>query len=313
MKQFLPTMRMKILEVVDISTAIRKIKELKISGNNETKNGSDNDNNTVNELWDEIKISSITLLFMSAYMVSAVTVLLRVQLHILGKSMENIQDSQSLDDAVNDELFRNLIEGTYKHIFGTGLNNLLTFIRAKVILHFGEWSVTEKFSVDYDELVSIMENVHREIEEDSGLIKAIMLPPEATTPPKEHTPNNTPGGGDEGTPLLEPAEDPLIQQLLFQTWDVIESPMFSSVFKDATNICLDSILRSMKCNVFCDEDNNRRSPPLARLLPQLKGVAMTLLPSETTNVTSEVREILSSPSLDTLCISLFNLGLPSNI
>jgi hypothetical protein len=39
MKQFLPTMRMKILEVVDISTAIRKIKELKMSASNETKTG----------------------------------------------------------------------------------------------------------------------------------------------------------------------------------------------------------------------------------------------------------------------------------
>jgi hypothetical protein len=45
---------------------------------------NENNNNTINDLWDEIKISSITLLFMSAYMVSAVTVLLRVQLHILG-------------------------------------------------------------------------------------------------------------------------------------------------------------------------------------------------------------------------------------
>jgi hypothetical protein len=44
----------------------------------------------------------------------------------------------------------------------------------------------------------------------------IYTAPEATTPPMEHTPNNTPGGGDEGTPLLIPAEDPLIQQLLFQ-------------------------------------------------------------------------------------------------
>jgi hypothetical protein len=61
-----------------------------------------------------------------------------------------------------------------------------------------------------------------------------------------------------------------MQQLLFQTWDVIESPMFSSVFKDATNICLNSIFSSLKYNVFCDEDNNPRSPPLARLLPQLK-------------------------------------------
>jgi hypothetical protein len=43
-----------------------------------------------------------------------------------------------------------------------------------------------------------MENVHREIEKDSGLIKAIMLPPEANNPAQEHTPTMTPGGGGEG-------------------------------------------------------------------------------------------------------------------
>jgi hypothetical protein len=106
-----------------------------------------------------------------------------------------------------------------------------------------------------------------------------------------------------------------------QTWDVIESPMFAAVFSEAADTCLKSVITYLKVNVFTPQDGDEeeeeeeevrfRSPPLATLLPRLKGAALRLLPSDpSTAISADVREIISSSSLDTLCVSLFDLGLP---
>lgn len=199
-RQFLPTMRNRIIEVVDVSSAIRKIKELRIANNNISISSEDSCSMILTEaiLWDEIKVSSLTLLFVSAYMVSAVTVLLRVQLHILGKSMQNVMESQTLNDInnmnkninhntndsmynnnsndINEDIFKILIDGTYMHIFSTGLQSLSELIKNKITEHFSEWSVRDKLSVTYHELIDKMNRIHNDIENNQiSIIKMIMI------------------------------------------------------------------------------------------------------------------------------------------
>jgi Peroxin-3 len=183
-RQFLPTMRAKILEVVDVSSAIRKIKELRAVNSDSDLGDDDNGALVMTEamLWDEIKVSSLTLLYVSAYMVSAVTILLRIQLHILGKSMESVVGSQSSDEGeknnfgADDDVFKILIEGTYKHIFGSGLQALSDYVRPRVAECFADWTVRDKLNVSYEELVRVLTEVHRNIERDStSLPKMIML------------------------------------------------------------------------------------------------------------------------------------------
>ena len=111
---------------------------------------------------------------------------------------------------------------------------------------------------------------------------------------------------------------------LLQTWDVIESPMFASVFSEAADTCLRGVINHLKVNVFTlsdseeeeeeeEEEKRFKSPPLASLLPQLKGAALRLLPTDpSAAISSDVREMLSSTSLDALCVSLFDLGLSQN-
>ena len=98
--------------------------------------------------------------------------------------------------------------------------------------------------------------------------------------------------------------------------------MFAAVFSEAADTCLKSVITYLKVNVFTPQDGDEeeeeeeeevrfRSPPLATLLPRLKGAALRLLPSDpSTAISADVREIISSSSLDTLCVSLFDLGLP---
>lgn len=100
--------------------------------------------------------------------------------------------------------------------------------------------------------------------------------------------------------------------------------MFAAVFSEAADTCLKSVITYLKVNVFTPQDGDEeeeeeeevrfRSPPLATLLPRLKGAALRLLPSDpSTAISADVREIISSSSLDTLCVSLFDLGLPRDL
>lgn len=93
--------------------------------------------------------------------------------------------------------------------------------------------------------------------------------------------------------------------------------MFSSVFSEAADTALRSILNHLKCKVFTEEVDvddqvppRARTPPLARLLPQLKFAALRLLPTDSSApISSDVLEMISNPVLDTLCVSLFDLGM----
>ena len=94
--------------------------------------------------------------------------------------------------------------------------------------------------------------------------------------------------------------------------------MFSTVFSEAANSALKSILNHLKIKVFTDDSDDEsgprpKSPPLARLLPQLKFAALRLLPTDpSAPISVDVMDMISSPVLDTLCVLLFDLGLSSD-
>ena len=51
-----------------------------------------------------------------------------------------------------------------------------------------------------------------------------------------------------------------------------------------------------------------RTPSLASLLPQLKLIALRLVPKEGSGVTSFAKEIASGPALESLCHSLLEIA-----
>jgi hypothetical protein len=171
--QFLPTLRVKIIEVVDINAVVRHIKELRTRA-------TENKDELEIMLWNEIKNSSFSMLIVSAYMISAVCTLLQIQLHILARSLFQSQidsDSESNTEAqLNGAKFRALIEGTYKQLFGPGLTAFAEKVKRSVALHFSDWTVKGKLNVEYDELVLALSSLRVKIESDkSELIKTIFL------------------------------------------------------------------------------------------------------------------------------------------
>lgn len=97
-RHFLPTLKKKIHETVDISATVKKIKELRASGR------SENAEEAEQALWDDIKISSFTLLFAGVYMTAAVCTLLRVQLYVLARSLlhAEVPDASSASSSIEE-------------------------------------------------------------------------------------------------------------------------------------------------------------------------------------------------------------------
>ena len=90
LQQFMPTLKSKIKEVVDINGTVRQIKELRASALPEDSRELEV------QLWEEIKVSSLTLLLVTCYMTCALCTLLKLQLYILAKSI--YKPSENSDD-----------------------------------------------------------------------------------------------------------------------------------------------------------------------------------------------------------------------
>jgi hypothetical protein len=169
--QFLPTLRLKIVEVIDINGTVKHIKELRSRATN-------NKEELEARLWAEIKDSSFALLVVTAYMLAAVCTLLRIQLHILARSMQHayIAGAEEAELQLSGDTFRLLIEGTYKHLFGTGLKSFAERVKSQVAASLANWTVKDKLHVEYEELVYVLGSVRQALEADmSELIRTIFI------------------------------------------------------------------------------------------------------------------------------------------
>jgi hypothetical protein len=200
-KHFLPTLRKKIFDLIDINTTVRQIKELRNTSNGLTHGQLQVD--AESQLWEDVKISAFTMHFVTMYMLAAVCTLLKIQLHILARSialsashkshvaaasstiMGNQHSSNSYLDyesgydedalSMDNEMFRELIEGTYRHLFNKGLKSLATVIREIVIRDLADWTVKDKVKVEYEEVSEIVKHIRSNIEKDFPQLVKMMF------------------------------------------------------------------------------------------------------------------------------------------
>lgn len=197
-KHFLPTLRKKIFDLIDINTIVRQIKELR-NTNNGLVNGQQHVD-AESQLWEDVKISAFTMHFVTMYMLAAVCTLLKIQLHILARSIalsvsqKNPMASSSVSSSVgnnayldydagydedalsmDNEMFRELIEGTYRHLFNKGLKSLSAMIREIVIRDLADWTVKDKVKVEFEEISDIVKHIRSHVEKDFPRLVKMMF------------------------------------------------------------------------------------------------------------------------------------------
>jgi hypothetical protein len=172
-QQFLPTLRTKIVEVVDINGTLKQIRELRSNSPSFS-----NKNIVEDDLWDEIKIASFTILYATTYMLCAVCTLLRIQLHILARSIYNSESQyyeKSNDFVFDSQVYRELMDKTYQYVFDIGLKNLILFIKHKIKTALKQWTIKTKLSVDYEEFQELLLQIRKSIEIDLKTLVATIL------------------------------------------------------------------------------------------------------------------------------------------
>jgi hypothetical protein len=94
---FLPNVRSRLKDLIDVSETIARLKDLK-------NDHSDESRDMKVSLWNNIKISSFTTLLATVYGITVVSVLLHVQMHILVRDTIKISNSGPSSSTLLDSL-----------------------------------------------------------------------------------------------------------------------------------------------------------------------------------------------------------------
>lgn len=168
---FLPNIRSRVRTLVDVSHAIRKLKELKNDSSEEARD-------LKVTMWDEINLSAFSSLVVTVYSLAAVSILLRVQMHILVRDASRMGDQEQPEE----DIFYELMEGSYKHLFGEGMEALATRVKALVgaKLREGDWNVESRMSVEFEEVNELLALMRTGMEGDgeglSSLVDSLFFP-----------------------------------------------------------------------------------------------------------------------------------------
>lgn len=177
-KQILPTLRLKINEVVDVLHTIRQIKELRMQSGSEGRTSHASD--VENTLWEEIKVMSFVLWLVSIYGTCVLVPLLRIQIVLVNKHINksNAAPSSSSNRSNEDlgkDSFDPLMDRTYSHLLERGIQTLTDVVRAFVARQLSEWTVKDTV-VTYDELVGFVSKTRQFLEvETRDLVSTLLI------------------------------------------------------------------------------------------------------------------------------------------
>lgn len=167
MEKFLPTLRLKIIDIIDVSSAIAEIRQLRSC----RQSGEDTEmlKETEAKLWETIKVTSISILFVTVYSMCAICTLLKLQFHIIAACIPSISTStasSNLEEEQFDTLlsatFQSMLERSYSHLLGDGLASLAETVKENVAAVFHDWPV--KRIVNTHELITLFSKLRQYFE-----------------------------------------------------------------------------------------------------------------------------------------------------
>lgn len=315
---FLPTLKLRIGEVVDVNNAVRKIKEIRSNNGKRTDASVDIEA----KLWNEIKVSSITILFVTVYMQSMVCTLLKILLHVVAAYTSEKETNGELEDIneIDVELLEELIGTIFSKLYDAGLKNLTQLVRQGVAKEMEDWVVREKMEISYDECIAKLCALRTTFEQDTqSLVNVLSISPESTNDPETgdvkpagQTKNGMDATGNKVS-RKERSEE-IVNELMCRTWDIVDSHVFQSIFNEAVSSAFKQVNQSMRDDFFTADSpvngsqgyNSYLKPPLASLLPFMKSVAARMLPDVHQKLTPEAKAIADGPILNALCEAILD-------
>eukprot|EP00953_Heterococcus_sp_UTEX-ZZ885_P035863 18503-Heterococcus_DN1.PRE.1 len=205
---FLPTLRRRLYTTVDIATPVRDLKLLRQSQQNADAAADASEESDLaaaeTALWDAVKVTGFTRLVLAMYSFSALNLMLRLQLHILGRhsyeearqllqqhavaaaalasrhptAASSMHSTDRIDTAAAAvaaaaagvgtalpmEARHAFLSATYEYLLGEGMVSLSETVTAAVQKYSAGWHCQTKAEVGCDELIAMLKRVRREVE-----------------------------------------------------------------------------------------------------------------------------------------------------
>mmetsp|Transcript_14928 Transcript_14928/g.34460 ORF Transcript_14928/g.34460 Transcript_14928/m.34460 type:complete len:367 (-) Transcript_14928:52-1152(-) len=247
-------------------------------------------------LWEKLKVASFTTLLVSFYSFNLLHLVLKLQIHMLGRQ-NFASKSSSAPEVTGTEILSMEARGeffsmTYNFMLGQGLRELVAHVTPQVAHVLREHTVRSR--LDAGSLTSVLRQIRSRVEGDS---------PNASA-----------------SPLLRfvicqqtAATDVRVQGMLDETWDTVESPAFLAALGDALDKSLEVLSAQLKATLFTEpldtavSSSSAATPPmkpLVNLLAHLKPHRTVLHVDNGRVVHADA--VTSIPSVSTFATAVFD-------
>ncbi|KAK6180284.1 hypothetical protein SNE40_012470 [Patella caerulea] len=224
------------------------------------------------ELWATLKVCSFSRTIASVYGCCLMSVILRVQLNVMGGYifLDNSQDSKNgyigrkhrTTKAVQ-ERYLSLI----KHFVGPGLVDLIEFVKTATAKELDSLSLRDQLSLE--NMQSLIQHIRDRVEQRNGLPST--LPLSSYLMPNEQKPD---------IEMIDKEEE-IYDKLIQETRDVIDSPDFQTVI----TVCLDKGFSKLMDYIAEHYKNisNKQTDihdcgiPLAKMVPVVNGLVFKIV------------------------------------
>jgi len=307
---FLLTMRRTVEEKTNTSSETEALKKIRAE-RSDPNIDRDQRREEEKELWDIIKVQTVTRMVATAYAHSILFLVLTVQVNLLGGRLfeEQMSNPSSVASMSNDsvasgrmgsyqESHRFVLMHTYEYFFSRGLVSLVNTVERAVSDVLADWNVLDRSSLDMslqtfnDAVQKIRNAVERGSLRSSGRnrprsLMRYLMPPSAN--------------------MEVPIEDELARSILDETWDLLESPVLVDAQQDCLNATFDMMREQYWGGIFEDPQSPSgfTTKPLAHVLTQLKKTSNSFYSQE--EIESEVNSNLPRLKANPYCAMMETL------
>lgn len=292
---FLPTLRRSVEDLTDTSAAIRELKSVRAEmRRREAELSHDNgairsasqigrekeDRERERELWEIIKLRSVTRTVATAYGHAILLLTLTVQVHVLGGRLLREEEEAKVprgvpfggSDASDSTAGTTLMEGeegtsaqairrshqaaltrTYSHFFDTGVKSLVETVERASETVMEEWDVTDESAMNMtgDQFDEVLCNIRSEVE--GGLSNGIRDCDDGARQPRSSRKKRrclVRFVIQKDDAVREDVQDELARNILEETWDLLESPTFEAAERDIVDLTFDMMRNGCWGSIF---------------------------------------------------------------
>jgi len=238
-----------LTDVIPTTTQLKELrskqKARKLAGKKTEED--EEDEKQVETLWEDLKVFSLAKLIASAYALTLMDLLLRVQLHVAAK--KNLEEREKGTDAKVTQKVREQLMLKATDFFVTdGLNKLVDRVENGIRESTKPWLMGSDAEVTKSEIFDMVKSARRQIESSTAdatlsssahawFLSCLIQPDETLAKVREDA-------------ALDAAQASELKAMLDETMDLLESPHFAAVLEEALNTLFTMILDDLHARQF---------------------------------------------------------------